>query len=684
MIENLSKFASFQLFVGAMGTTGGSNHMYERLYRHMFVVAMDTLEQSTMQMVFNSIGEWHFAKDFPEVLLKQAKALCSSVLEVYSSVKQTFLSSPQKIHYQFSMLEVSRIYQGLSMVPAKRLQDSEKLVRLWAHEIFRVVGDRLLDNDERVQLFNIIQGVCSSKLRMSLSQAFGEKVKGSERLSEQHMRDLIFGSFMEPDADPKIYDEVDDGAKLEKIMQFYLNEYNSTATTPMDLVLFHFAIEHIARVARILQMPRGNCLLFGLGGSGRRSVIKLAATIADAQLIQPEVTKLYSYSHWLEDVKKVLLSAGMEYKKTVLLFSDNQAKDEQFFEDIHTLLSSYDLNNIFAPEEKVAILDKMQTEAKILNKNIESTPLSLYGFFTERVEEKLHMALVFSSIGDSLKNRLKVYPTLRNSCTLTYFSEWPRDALVRVAEHYITSMDLGGKIGPSSPTRSINSNSDASSPTRSVSDLKSTATLELERKLVDMTIYFNKTAMAAAVKMFKKFGRKMSITPNFYLELLHLFKRFHTRKYEEITTQRDRYMIGLEKLDNAANEVEVMQKNLFELQPQLKILSEETEKIMVNIERETAEAEKKKEVVGADEAAANEAAASAQAIKDDCESDLQEAIPALDAALAALDTLKPADITVVKSMKNPPLGVKLVLEAVCVIKGIKADRKTDPSEIFIK
>jgi dynein heavy chain len=68
--------------------------------------------------------------------------------------------------------------------------------------------------------------------------------------------------------------------------------------------------------------------------------------------------------------------------------------------------------------------------------------------------------------------------------------------------------------------------------------------------------------------------------------------------------------------------------------------------------------------VGADEALANEAAAAAQAIKDDCESDLSEAIPALEAAIKALNTLTPNDITLVKSMKNPPSGVKLVLEAV--------------------
>lgn len=141
-----------------------------------------------------------------------------------------------------------------------------------------------------------------------------------------------------------------------------------------------------------------------------------------------------------------------------------------------------------------------------------------------------------------------------------------------------------------------------------------------------------------------------------------------------------RYTTGLEKLDNAAGQVAVMQTNLIGLQPELQRIALETEKIMVTIERETAEAEKKKELVGADEAAANEAAAAAQAIKDDCDSDLQEAIPALNAALAALNTLKPADITIVKSMKNPPAAIKLVLEAVCVIRGFKPDRKPDASE----
>ena len=47
---------------------------------------------------------------------------------------------------------------------------------------------------------------------------------------------------------------------------------------------------------------------------------------------------------------------------------------------------------------------------------------------------------------------------------------------------------------------------------------------------------------------------------------------------------------------------------------------------------------------------ANEAAAVAKGIKDECEGDLAEALPALEAALTALNTLKPSDISMVKTM----------------------------------
>lgn len=61
------------------------------------------------------------------------------------------------------------------------------------------------------------------------------------------------------------------------------------------------------------------------------------------------------------------------------------------------------------------------------------------------------------------------------------------------------------------------------------------------------------------------------------------------------------------------------------------------------IEVESVQVEAKSKIVRMDEEAATQKANLAQALKDECESDLAEAIPALEAALSALDTLKVCD-----------------------------------------
>lgn len=268
--------------------------------------------------------------------------------------------------------------------------------------------------------------------------------------------------------------------------------------------------------------------------------------------------------------------------------------------------------------------------------------------FVERIRENLHIALVISSIGDRFRDYLHCYPSLLNCCTIDRFLPWPDDALQSIAEKFIGQMDLSHpKLSKKSSVESDSGENNKMGQTIAVD--QSTKPLQLstfELHIVNTMVYFNETIGAAGQRLFKEFARRTYQTPSSFLEMLHLFSELYTRKHTEITLKRERYTTGLQKLDSAAAQVGDMQQKLFDLQPKLKQLSDETEQIMVTIERDTAQAEKKKEVVGADEAAANEAAAAAQAIKDDCDGDLQEAIPAFNAALAALNTLKPPDITI--------------------------------------
>jgi dynein heavy chain len=54
-------------------------------------------------------------------------------------------------------------------------------------------------------------------------------------------------------------------------------------------------------------------------------------------------------------------------------------------------------------------------------------------------------------------------------------------------------------------------------------------------------------------------------------------------------------------------------------------------------------------------------------------------MPALEAAINALDTLKPADIGEIRTMQQPPTTVRKVLASVCVLTNRQPDRKPDPN-----
>lgn len=58
-------------------------------------------------------------------------------------------------------------------------------------------------------------------------------------------------------------------------------------------------------------------------------------------------------------------------------------------------------------------------------------------------------------------------------------------------------------------------------------------------------------------------------------------------------------------------------------------------------------------------------------LADLAKADLDEAMPALEEAIKALDSLSKKDISEMKSYATPPQKVKMVMEAVNILKGVK-------------
>lgn len=51
----------------------------------------------------------------------------------------------------------------------------------------------------------------------------------------------------------KVYEEVKDSENLQAIVEEYLGEYNADSKQPMNLVMFGDAIDHVARISRVIR-----------------------------------------------------------------------------------------------------------------------------------------------------------------------------------------------------------------------------------------------------------------------------------------------------------------------------------------------------------------------------------------------------------------------------------------------
>eukprot|EP00892_Ulva_mutabilis_P009854 jgi/Ulvmu1/7240/UM035_0027.1 len=630
-------------FVAAMGLPGGGrNHITQRYSRHYNVVSMTAFDVNNMTIIFQALVGWWLEKcNYPASLTKVSKQLVAATIDTYLRCQAHLLPTPAKSHYTFNLRDVSKVCQGLTKATST-VEDQLTMVRLWTHEMLRVFHDRLTDDKDRTWIGNLTCEMLEVHFKEKASRVFSITSTSDQNVLSG-MRSLLFADFMVPGADPKLYRHVPDKEKLLQVAQEYLSDYNATSKAPMDLALFSFALEHIVRICRVITLPGGNTLLVGLGGSGRKCLTRLAAAMEEYACFEIAVSKNYGKAEWHDDLRRVIRVAGEACKPVVFCLSDTQIQDESFVEDVSSLLNVYEVPNLFPASDIAQILENIRPKAKLVG--MDGNMDLLYAFFLQQVKRHLRIALAFSFVGDAFRDRLRAFPALVNCTTIDWFTAWPEDALQAVAHQY-----LAGHTGISEDEM---------------------------RQLPQLCMKFHQTAQDIAVTFLQKEKRHFYVTPTSYLELLLAYRSMLASRQDELSSLRARYLGGLEKLAATAASVEQMRTDLIALQPQLEEAKVTTDMAMEVIAKETVEADKVKEAVSSEEAVASEEAAKVQAIKTECENDLAEAIPVLDKAVKALNTLTKGDIGEVKGMKSPPAGVKLVMETICIMRGIKPGKVKD-------
>ncbi|KAI9209879.1 dynein heavy chain and region D6 of dynein motor-domain-containing protein, partial [Polychytrium aggregatum] len=604
-------------YVACMNPTAGSFTITGRLSRHFATFAMNFPGVDSLQSIYYQILSAH-VKIFPNSIQKLAEKLVGAALALHKKVSGFFLPTAVKFHYIFNLRDLSNIFQGILFSIKETLKEPVDLIRLWIHEAFRTYGDKMVDVEDRTQL-----------------QKFAEEIskKSFDDMDQNLIKaePLIFTHFAMGIGEPK-YGQLQEWSQLKRLLDEAQLQYDEV-NAAMNLVLFEDAMSHVCRINRVLESPRGNALLVGVGGSGKQSLARIAAFISQMEVFQITLKKGYSVTDLKTDLAMLYTKTGQKKQQIMFLLTDSQIADEKFLVLINDMLASGVIPGLFPDDELETIIGSMRNEAKA--QGLMDTREVCWDLFIRLVRKNLKVVLCFSPVGNTLRSRCRKFPAIVNCTIIDWFAEWPEEALESVASRFISTCDLV-------PT-------------------------ELRESVTKFMSYAHQSVNGVSKKYLVNEKRYNYTTPKSFLALISLYKEMLEKKSKELTKSMDRLENGLTKLQSTASQVDDLKAKLAFQEVDLKAKNEEAMRLIERVGIDTEKVNQEKAVAAEEELKVDAITREVSIKAIACQNDLKAAEPALAAAAAALNTLNKANLTELKSFGSPSEEVKNTVAAVMVL-----------------
>ncbi|XP_078510049.1 dynein axonemal heavy chain 17 isoform X2 [Lissotriton helveticus] len=626
-------------YVACMNPTSGSFTIDPRLQRRFCVFAVSFPGQDALQSIYSTILTQHMAQCNMAITVQKLQVqLVSAALALHQKITTTFLPTAIKFHYVFNLRDLANIFQGLLFSTAECIKTPIDIIRLWLHEAGRVYGDKLIDEKDRELFGKVVTAIC---------RRFFEDMPDAVLFAQPN----IYCHFSLGIGEPK-YFPVSGWTSLNKILSDALDSYNEVNAV-MNLVLFEDAVCHICRINRILESPRGNALLVGVGGSGKQSLSRLSAFISGLDVFQMTLRKGYSIPDLKVDLAAQYIKTAVKNVGTVFLMTDSQVAEEQFLVLINDLLASGEIPGLFQDDEIENIITSMRPQVKFLG--LPDTREICWKFFIDKVRKELKIILCFSPVGSTLRVRARKFPAVVNCTAIDWFHEWPEEALVSVSRRFLE--DIEG-IEP---------------------EVKSSISLFMS--------YVHKTANEMSKVYLASERRYNYTTPKTFLEQIKLYQHLLAMKRKELIAKIERLENGLTKLQDTSSQVDALKEKLAIQEIELNQKNEDADKLIQVVGVETEKVSNEKQIADEEEKKVQVINLNVMEKQRQCEIDLAKAEPALQAAQQALNTLNKINLTELKSFGSPPEAVVKVTAAVMVLTApggkIPKDRSWKAAKIMM-
>lgn len=608
-------------FVSSMNPKAGSFTIDSRLQRHFCVFAVSFPTNESLQLIYDSILVQHLENPvhkFKPVIKKMSSSIVAAAIALHSKVCKEILPTALKFHYIFNLRDLANIFQGMLFGNSETCPNPTSLVRLWIHEATRVYSDKLTDAAD----IDKFQKFIPDAVKTNIEEYDSTTVFNTP---------LIFCHFAGGLADSK-YLQSSGFESLSALLTEAQVNYNELIGA-INLVLFEDAIGHVCRINRILEGPRGNALLIGVGGSGKQSLARLAAFISNLDVFQVQLRKGYAIIDLKADLAVLYMKAGIKNAPCMFLMTDSQVAEEEFLVLINDMLASGEIPELFPDDEIDNIVNGVRNEVKQLG--LMDTKEICWKYFIDKVRKQLKTVLCFSPVGSTLRVRARKFPAVVNCTAIDWFHEWPQNALESVSKRFLAEIQ-------SLPDSLINS-------------------------VGNYMAYVHGTVNEMSQIYFKNEKRYNYTTPKTFLELISLYSKLLEEKTKSLEEDIVRFENGILKIAVCAQQADLLQKQLVSQEVVLKEKNAAADQLIVIVSAENKKVQFEKDIAADEERKVRIIEEEVTKNKKICEEDLQKAQPTLLAAMEALNTLNKANLTELKSFGSPPEAVVRVLEAVLVL-----------------
>jgi dynein heavy chain 1, cytosolic len=377
------------------------------------------------------------------------------------------------------------------------------------------------------------------------------------------------------------------------------------------------------------------------------------------KVFQIKIHGRYTADDFDEDLKDVLRRAGCKGEKICFIMDEANVLDSAFLERMNTLLANAEIPGLFEGDEFNALMTSCKEGAQ-RDGLLLDTPEELYRWFTQQITKNLHVVFTMNPPESGLSSKAAASPALFNRCVLNWMGTWSDQAYYQVGMEFTRRLDLEVQKYEA-PSKFAVAYRDLPIPPSH------------REAIINAMVYIHESVREINSELRQRRGFVTFLTPRHYLDFVHHYVRLYLEKREDLEEQQRHLNVGLEKLNDTVKKVSELRTSLAEKQKQLEQTNSEANAKLQQMVADQKETEQKRvaslEIQTALDQQEQQIAERTKSVLED----LAKAAPAVEEARQSVSNIKRQHLTEVRSMQNPPEGVKLAMEAVCSLLGNRVD-----------